>query len=119
MFMQFSDNEKANLKLLGNYVDDEHPEYLLPANITFEYLATIITLEQQQLVNNLHLIDPLQYGFKGEYLGEEPVPPQFHIIKGQRVKIGDRAQTLRDVYLPILIWESFHTMQVAFVKSHP
>jgi LAS superfamily LD-carboxypeptidase LdcB len=94
-------------------------EATLDPVLNFEDLYKKLTTEQITVLEKLKNIDPSQYGFKGELIGIEPVPSEFHIVKNQTHLMEGELRVISDKYVPIPVWEAFKRMQSAFLADYP
>ena len=90
------------------------PQPKQSAVMTFEELNSQLTEAEKTLISQLSNLDPLAYGFKGEYLGLEDVPKDMVALEGQIITREGEQHTLRPQYLPGPVFDAWQNMATTY-----
>lgn len=113
--MNFSKEDKD---ILSKLIDD-----LSKSNInglsSMDELWELTDSSSKDLVQKIIDIDPIKYGFKGQYLGFEPITKDMVKIENDRDKESGEYELNRDIYIPRNINKAYEKMCQDFNEKNP
>jgi LAS superfamily LD-carboxypeptidase LdcB len=86
---------------------------------TMEDLWMIADADSKVLVEKILQLDPLDFGFKGKKINEEPIPSDAIVIDNSRYALEGEYAFFNKAYVPRPIYSAFSKMGEKFTKSYP
>lgn len=105
-----SDSDKVLIESILAKVDKAKEQNDTACIMDLEYLRSILSADELEIINRVFAIQPEIYGFKGPYLGVEPVPDNLIKIEKQPYYLKGEKKFTNIQYLPKLAYDAFKKM---------
>ena len=107
---EVSEQDKARIEAMLAKVDEARQQNEAISCIELEGLRQLLTAPEAAIVEQIFAIDPLLYGFKGPYVGIEPVPKDLVRIAAQPFSYKGQSKHTEVQYMPSLTYRAFRLM---------
>lgn len=92
---------------------------ILTPTVTLDRLRTLLSADQQAIVDQIVDLDPRDYGVNTPYAGDlEPVPADLVKVSGQQYTEHGEQKTMGEKYVPQHIFDAYVRMNDAFMTEH-
>lgn len=105
-----SDSDKVLIESILSKVDKVKEQNDAVPIIDLEYLRSILSTDEFEIINRVFAIQPQIYGFKGPYLGVEPVPDNLVKIEKQSYYLKAKKTHTNIQYVPKTVYDAYKKM---------
>lgn len=85
--------------------------------INFDHLFKLLNRGERELVRKFRDLDPLLYGFRGRYLGEQRIPSNLIAIRNQKYRSMGKIEKIETQYLPKPAYLAYRKLNATLDKD--
>jgi len=111
--LDVSDQDKDYIESIITKVDKARENNDAISHIKLNDLRKLLTLEEAKIIDRILAIDPTTYGFKGPYLGVEPVPAGLMRIEKQPYYFKNEKKFTDVQYVSAPTYQAYREMVAA------